>query len=58
VARAKLALAATTAGLHPCDETSGCGKGITAVTNQFKIDLRRFERNDTHHSDAAAAKAP
>jgi phosphate acetyltransferase len=35
----------------------GPEKKITDVANKFKIDIRSFEKIDTPHSDAAAAKA-
>jgi phosphate acetyltransferase len=35
----------------------GPHKKITAVADKFKIDIRRFEKLDTPHSDAAATKA-
>jgi phosphate acetyltransferase len=35
----------------------GPEKKITAIADKFKIDIRRFEKIDTPHSDAAAARA-
>jgi len=35
----------------------GPQKKITAVADKFKIDIHRFEKIDTPHSDAAASKA-